>query len=66
MSKFIPGKGNLREMLIHYFIMKITPVVSYRIIFETYDEHVSSQNTCERCDDFSVKDKERSGRSFKF
>ena len=52
--------------------MKKTPAESYRIVCEVYGEHTPSHDTYERCfkrfrnDDFSMKDKERPGRSSKF
>ena len=67
MSKFIPGIEHLREVLIHYFIMKKTPAESYRILCEAYGEHKPTQDACERWferfrnGDFRVK-----GRSSKF
>ena len=52
------------------FYYEKTPTESYRILCEAYDEHVPFQNTYWfkyfRNDNFSVKDKERPGRSSKF
>lgn len=72
MSKFLPSKEHLREVLIHYFVLKKSPAESHRILVEAYGEHALSVATCERwfkrfkSGDFSVKDKERSGQPKKF
>ena len=62
-NEIIPMEEHLREVLIHYFIMKKTPAKTYGIFCEANSEHAPSQDTCEswfkrfRNDDFSVKDK---------
>ncbi|XP_070271023.1 bromodomain-containing protein 8 isoform X5 [Myotis yumanensis] len=71
MLNFMPKK-HLREVLIHYFILKKSAAESYHILQEAYGEHAPSQGTCERWfkrfkrDDFDVKDKERPGQPKKF
>ena len=68
----MPKKEHLREVLIHYFILKKSAAESYRILHEAYGKHAPSQDTCERwfkrfkSDDFNVKDKERPGQPKKF
>ncbi len=72
MSNFVPKKEHLREVLIHYFILKKSAAESYHILQEAYVEHAPSQDTCEHCfkcfkgDYFDVKDKERPGQLKKF
>lgn len=72
MSDFVPKKGHLREVLIHYFLLKKSAAESYRILQGVYGEHCPSQNTCERwfnrfkIGDFDVSDKERPGQPKKF
>jgi len=63
-------KEYLREVLIHYFILKKSAAESQ--LSEAYDEHAPSQDTCERrfkrfkSGDFDVKDRERPGQPKKF
>lgn len=72
MTKFIPGKQHLREVMIHYYIMGKTATETYRIFCKVYGEHAPSQDTCERWfkrfknDDFRVTDNERPGRTSAF
>ena len=72
MSKFVPKKDHLREVLLHDFVLKKSAAESYRILQEAYGEHAPSQDTCERwfkrfkSDDFDVKDKEHPGQPKKF
>lgn len=68
-SDFVPKKGHLREVLIHYFLLKKSAAESYRILQGVYGEHCLSQNTCERwfnrfkIGDFDKSDKERPSQS---
>lgn len=72
MSEFVPKKEHLREVLLHYFLLKKSAAESYRILQGVYGEHCLSQNTCERwfnrfkVGDFDVSDKERPGQPKKF
>nr|KAF6360078.1 hypothetical protein mMyoMyo1_011036 [Myotis myotis] len=72
MLNFMPKKEYLREVLIHYFILKKSAAESYRILQEACGKHAPSQDTCERwfkcfkSEDFDVKDKERTGQPKKF
>lgn len=65
-------KDHLREVLIHYFILKKTAAQTYRILVEAYGEHAPSQDTCERwfnrfkTGDFDVKDKAKGKPPKKF
>lgn len=67
MSNFVPKKEHLREVLLHYFILKKTAAETFRILLEAYGEHRPSETTCRdwfrrfKNGDFDVKDKERSG-----
>nr|KAF6341453.1 hypothetical protein mMyoMyo1_011884 [Myotis myotis] len=68
MSNFVPKKEHLREVLIHYFILKKSAAESYRTLREAYGEHAPPQDPCERwfkrfrSGAFNVKDKGRPGQ----
>ena len=48
MSIFISSKEHSRTALIFCFHLKKTAAEPYRLLLEAYDEHVPSQDTCER------------------
>ena len=68
MSDFVPNKEHLREVLIHYFLLKETAAKTYRTLKEVYGSHAPSQDTCERWfkrfkeNGFDLKDKVRPGQ----
>lgn len=65
MSFFVPKTEHLREVLIHYFVLKKSAAESHRVLHKAYSEQAPSQNTCKcwfnrfKCGDFDVKDKGR-------
>ncbi|KAG5327808.1 MOS1T transposase, partial [Pseudoatta argentina] len=65
MSEFIPKKQHLREVLLHYFILKKSAAETHRLLVDIYDEHASSKTSCKEwfrrfnSGDFDVRDKER-------
>lgn len=68
MSNFVPTKQHLREVLLHYFILKKSAAETYRILLEAYGDDAPSSTTCKewfqrfKNGDFDVKDKERPGQ----
>ena len=69
MSEFISKKQHLREVLLHYFILKKSDVETHfcRLLVDIYGEHAPSKTNCKEwfrrfnSDDFDVRDKEREG-----
>ena len=72
MSNFVPTKQHLREVLLHYFILKKSAAESYRLLVEFYGDNAPSERSCRewfqrfRNGDYDVNDKERSGAPKKF
>lgn len=72
MSKFEPNKQHLREVLLHYFILKKSAAETHRILVEAYNENAPAEPTCRewfrrfKSGDFDLDDKERSGQPKKF
>jgi len=72
MSEFIPKKLNLREVLLHYFILKKSAAETHRLLVNIYGEHAPLKTSCKEwfrrfnSDDFDVRDKERKGAPKKF
>ncbi|KAG5321442.1 MOS1T transposase, partial [Pseudoatta argentina] len=72
MSKFVPNKVYLREILLHYFIQKKSAAEAHRILVQTYGDDALSDTTCRdwfrrfKNNDFQLEDKERSGAPKKF
>ena len=60
----MPKKMYLQGILLHYFIQEKSAPEAYRILVETYGNHVLSETTCRdwfwgfKNNDFDVKDKE--------
>jgi hypothetical protein len=67
MSKFIPKKQHLREVLLHYYISKKSAAETHRILVNIYADHAPCNTTCKEWfrrfqnGDFDVSDKEREG-----
>ena len=72
MSEFIPKKQHLREVLLHYFILKKSAAEMHRLLVNIYGEHAPSKTSCKEwfrrfnSGDFDVRDKEREGAPKKF
>ena len=71
MSKFVPNKRHLREVLLFAFNSKKSAAEARRMIVKTYGEASISERTCREWfqrfkSDFSVEDKERPGQVKKF
>ncbi|KAG5325764.1 MOS1T transposase, partial [Pseudoatta argentina] len=72
MSKFVPDKVFLREVLLHYFNMNKSAAEAHRILVQTYGDNALSDTTCRdwfrrfKNNDFELEDKERSGAPKKF
>lgn len=48
MSNFVPTKDHLREIILHYFILKKSAADCHRLLVEAYDTHAPSVTTVER------------------
>ena len=48
MSKLVPEKVFLREVFLHYLIMKKTAAESHRILVELYGKHALAARTCQK------------------
>ena len=46
MSNFVPSNMHLREVLLHYLILKKTAAESHRLLVEAYSDHALSETTC--------------------
>ena len=72
MSEFIPKKQHLREVLLHYFILKKSAAETHRLLVNIYGEHAPSKTSRKEwfqwfnSGDFDVRDKEREGAPKKF
>lgn len=72
MSNFVPSKQHMREVLLHYFVLKKTAADSYRLLSEAYGVYALSESTCRewfqrfKSGDYGVNDKERPGQPKKF
>ncbi|KAG5321111.1 MOS1T transposase, partial [Pseudoatta argentina] len=72
MSIFVPNKGYLRGILLHYFIEKKSAAEAHRILVQTYGDNALSDTTCRdwfrrfKNNDFELEDEERSGAPKKF
>lgn len=72
MANFVPKKQHLREVLLHYFLLKKSAAETHRLLVEAYGEHAPSNTTCKewfqrfKGGDFDVRDKEREGGPKKF
>ncbi|EGI59188.1 Mariner Mos1 transposase [Acromyrmex echinatior] len=72
MSKFISKKQHLREVLLHYFILKKSAAETHRLFVDIYGEHAPSKTSCKEwfrrfnSGDFDVCDKKCEGASKKF
>ncbi len=70
--EFCAKKQHLREVLLHYFLLKKSAAETNRLLVEVYGEHAPSKTTCKewfqrfKVGDFDVRDKEREGRPRKF
>lgn len=68
MSKFVPSKRHLREILVYFFNLKKSAAEAHRLLVEAYGEGALSERTCRewfqkfKNGDFDVEDKDRSGR----
>lgn len=72
MSSFILKKRDLREVLVHYFLLKKTAIESHRFVFETYHNYSLSLSIRKkwfrrfRNKDFGVEFKEHGKQLIKF
>ena len=72
MSKFVLNSYHLREVLLHYFILKKTAAESHRILVKVYGEHDLSGTRCRgwfrrfKSGDFDLSNKDRGKSSNKF
>lgn len=72
MADFVPKKEHLREVMLHYFLMKKSAAETARILGGVYGDHAPSEKICQRwfgrfrSGDFDVNDKERPGQPKKF
>ena len=68
----MPKKEHLREVMLHYFLMKKSAAETARILGGVYRDHAPSEKICQRwfgrfrSGDFDVNDKERPGQPKKF
>ena len=68
----MPKKHHLREVVLHYFILKKSAAETHRILVEAYGEHALAEPTCRewfrrfKSGDFVLEDKERPGQPKKF
>jgi len=68
MSNFVLTKQHLREILIFCFNWKKSAVEAHGILVEVYDDTAPTDKSCKewfryfKNEDFSVKDKSRSGQ----
>lgn len=68
----MPKKEHLREVMLHYFLMKKSAAETARILGGVYGDHAPSEKICQRwfgrfrSGDFDVNDKERPGQPKKF
>ena len=46
MSTYVPNKGNLRGILLHYLIQNKSAAEAHRILVETYGDNALSDTTC--------------------
>lgn len=62
----------MREVVLHYFILKKSSAETHRLLVEAYGEQALAESTCRewfrkfRSNDFDVEDKEREGAPKKF
>lgn len=72
MSTFEPTKQHLREVLLHYFILKKSAAEGHRMLVEAYGGYALAEKTCRtwfqrfKSGDFDIEDKERPGQPKKF
>jgi histone-lysine N-methyltransferase SETMAR len=72
MNNFVPSNMHLREVLLHYFILKKTAAESHRLLVEAYSDHALSETTCRdwfrrfKSGDFDLDNKERGKPPKKF
>lgn len=72
MSGFVPKKLHLREVLLHYFLLKKNATETFRLLRNVYGEHAPSERSCRewfqrfKAGDFDVNDKHRDGAPTKF
>ena len=72
MSEFVPKKQHLREVLLHYYLLKKSAAETCRLLVDVYGDHAPSEPTCRywfqrfKSGDFDVNDKERDGAPKKF
>ena len=48
MLNFVPTKQHLRQVLLHYFILKKTAAESHCLLVEAYSEHALAESTCRK------------------
>lgn len=46
MSNFVPEKQHLREVLIHYFLLRKSAAETRRLLVQVYGEHAPADTTC--------------------
>jgi hypothetical protein len=46
MSEFIPKKQHLREVLLHYFILKKSAAETHCLLIDIYGEHTPLNTAC--------------------
>lgn len=67
MATFTPTKHHLREVLLHYYILKKSAAETYRMLVDMYGDHSPSSTTCKewfrrfQSDDYDVSDRKRKG-----
>jgi len=72
MSTFVLTKQHLREVLVFFFNWKKSAAEAHRMLVEVYGDNAPTDKSCRewfrrfKNDDFSVKDKPRSGQPKKF
>jgi len=72
MSTFVPKKQHLREVMLHYYLLKKSAAETCRILSNIYGNHAPSNTTCKewfrrfQSDNFDVSDKDREGAPKKF
>ncbi|EFN86570.1 Histone-lysine N-methyltransferase SETMAR, partial [Harpegnathos saltator] len=65
-------KQHLREVLLHYYLLKKSAAETCRLLVNVYGDHAPSKTTCRywfqcfKSGDFDVNDKERDGAPKKF
>lgn len=72
MATFTPTKQHLREVLLHYYILKQSAGETHRMLLDIYGDHAPSSTTCKewfrrfQSGDYDVSDREREEAPKKF